>query len=236
MLIEMEERRFHAPDGPWRRKGWTVEERRLIESVERFHFGAVADLAALLPPGLPERSTTADLAARLGRPRRAAQQMAYCLRRVDVIVAVGKRGHAVEYCVARRREATRTWVMGPDCSRSTDPDRRTDRVAAVLGRVDGPDRERVVPRLVLDVGHSPGDRLVVGAIDVEAVPAHRDVVGGLAPCDLRLAGADGRDPRPGGLPGRILSALVVAATSTVGPAYSPRRRWPQPCTCTSSQA
>ena len=31
VLIEMEERRFHAPDGPWRRKGWTVEERRLVD-------------------------------------------------------------------------------------------------------------------------------------------------------------------------------------------------------------
>ncbi len=57
----------------------------------------VTDLAALLPPGLPEPFTTEDLALGLGRPRRIAQQMAYCLRRVDVLVAVGKRSHAVEY-------------------------------------------------------------------------------------------------------------------------------------------
>jgi hypothetical protein len=35
----------------------------------------------------------------LGRHRRIAQQMAYCLRLVDVIVAVGKQSHAVEYRV-----------------------------------------------------------------------------------------------------------------------------------------
>jgi hypothetical protein len=100
VLIEMEERRFHAPDGPWRRRGWTVEERRLVEVVGTLPLRGVADLAALLPPGLPERFTTADLATRLGRPRRAAQQMAYCLRLADVIVAEGKRRHDVEYRLA----------------------------------------------------------------------------------------------------------------------------------------
>jgi len=99
VLIEMEERRFHAPDGPWRRKGWTVEERRLIEVVGTHPLRGVADLAALIPAGLPERFTTADLAARLGRPRRAAQQMVYCLRSVNVILAIGKRGNAIEYHV-----------------------------------------------------------------------------------------------------------------------------------------
>ena len=104
-LIEMEERRFHAPDGPWRRKGWTVEERRLIEVLGTLPLRGVADLAALLPAGLPEQFTTADLATRLRRPRRAAQQMAYCLQNVEVITAVGKRGHFVEYCVANAETA-----------------------------------------------------------------------------------------------------------------------------------
>ncbi len=49
------------------------------------------------PKALPETFTTADLAERLGSPRRAAQQMAYCLRRIGVLVVVGKRGTSVEY-------------------------------------------------------------------------------------------------------------------------------------------
>lgn len=100
VLVDLEERRFHAPDGPWRRKGWTVEERRLIEVVGTLPLRGVADLAALLPPGLPERFTTAELATCLRRPRRAAQQMAYCLRLVGVIVAEGKRRRDVEYRLA----------------------------------------------------------------------------------------------------------------------------------------
>ena len=57
------------------------------------------DLIGLLPEDLPEMFTTADLAEKLRRPRRAAQQMAYCLRKVGAIVAVGKHGNAIEYRV-----------------------------------------------------------------------------------------------------------------------------------------
>ena len=102
ILIDSEELRYHSPDGPWRRGGWTVEERRLIEVVGTLPIRDVADLAALIPAGLPEQFTTADLAVRLGRPRRVAQQMAYCLRIVDVIVPVAKRGHHVEYRLGSR--------------------------------------------------------------------------------------------------------------------------------------
>jgi hypothetical protein len=48
---------------------------------------------------LPDPFTTADLAEKLGRPRRAAQQMAYCLRKAGIFVVVGKRGNNVEYRV-----------------------------------------------------------------------------------------------------------------------------------------
>jgi len=34
---------------------------------------------------------------RLGRPRRASQQMAYCLRNAGVFIDVGKRGGSVLY-------------------------------------------------------------------------------------------------------------------------------------------
>jgi hypothetical protein len=62
----------------------------------------VADLAALLPAGLPEPSRRPTLQRFSGATRRAAQQMAYCLRLADVIVLVGKRGHVVEYRVVTK--------------------------------------------------------------------------------------------------------------------------------------
>ncbi len=99
ILTNEEEYRRHTPDRSWRRKGWTIEERRLIDVVDTLLISNTDDLAALLPAGLSDPFTTADLATELGRPRRSAQQMAYCLRIADVIVAVGKRGNTVEYRV-----------------------------------------------------------------------------------------------------------------------------------------
>jgi hypothetical protein len=58
------------------------------------------DLMRILPDGLPERFTTADLATALGRPPHIARQAAYCLRRLGLIEPVGKRGRAVEYRIA----------------------------------------------------------------------------------------------------------------------------------------
>jgi hypothetical protein len=104
ILTHEEEYRRHSPDGSWRRKGWTVEERRLIDVVDTLLISDADDLAALLPTGLPEPFITADLALGLGRSRRAAQQMAYCLRIAGVILAVGKRGNAVEYGYRGPRE------------------------------------------------------------------------------------------------------------------------------------
>ncbi len=91
LLIEEEEaRRFDERRG-WRRHGWVIEERRLVTVAARRRFDTPADLLALVPDDLAEPFTTADLAAALGRPRRLAQQMTYCLRELDLITAVGTR-------------------------------------------------------------------------------------------------------------------------------------------------
>lgn len=97
VLTSEEEYRYHTPDRAWRRNGWAVLERRLLDVVGSHRLTTPADLASMLPDGLPEEFTTADLADGLRRPRRVAQQMAYCLRAVGVIDVVGKRGNSIEY-------------------------------------------------------------------------------------------------------------------------------------------
>lgn len=96
LVREEEVRRFDATRA-WRRKGWVVEERRLLAVVDRLVVDAPRDLARLLPSEVPQQFTTAELAAVLRRPRRLAQQMTYCLRRVGVIDVVGKDGNAIVY-------------------------------------------------------------------------------------------------------------------------------------------
>lgn len=99
-LTREEEYRRHTLDRAWRRKGWTTEERRLVEVIGTVLITGVDDLAEMLPAALPEPFTTSDLAAGLGRPRRLAQQMAYCLRVVGVLVPVAKTGNAIRYLAA----------------------------------------------------------------------------------------------------------------------------------------
>jgi hypothetical protein len=103
LLTAQEEVRHRVEGRCWRRKGWTVVERRLVDVIDRLLLTSPDDLAQLLPPPVPARFTTVDLATGIGRPRRVAQQMAYCLKAAGVIGIVGKRGHSVEYELAASR-------------------------------------------------------------------------------------------------------------------------------------
>jgi hypothetical protein len=96
LVREDEMRRFDATKA-WRRKGWVVEERRLVEIVDRHVFDTPEALAALVPTEVPPEFTTADLADALQRQRRTAQQMAYCLRHLGLITIVGKEGNTIVY-------------------------------------------------------------------------------------------------------------------------------------------
>ncbi len=95
-LTHEEEVRHHDP-GAWRQHGWATDERRLIDVVEQRRFQRPADMLALLPAGLPEHFTTADLAEAMGGSRRLAQKMAYCLRKMGGITQIGRRGRAKLY-------------------------------------------------------------------------------------------------------------------------------------------
>lgn len=97
LLIREEERRIpHARRG-WRRGGWVIHERCLLEVLQAQRFETAAAFAALLPAGLPQPFTTADLAAALGRSRGLAGRMAYCLREMGVLAPVGRRSSGILY-------------------------------------------------------------------------------------------------------------------------------------------
>jgi hypothetical protein len=86
----------------WRRRGWALAERRLLQVYETVSLRTSADYAAMLPTGLPAAFVTSDLAQAIGRPRRVAQQAAYCLRGGGCIEKVGSRGNAIVYAKVSR--------------------------------------------------------------------------------------------------------------------------------------
>jgi hypothetical protein len=100
VLIQEEEVRRYDPARGWRKHGWVTVERRLLDVVERHLFRGPGDFARVLPEGLPERFTTADLAQAMDGPRYLAQKMAYCLRKMGVVTQVGKRGPANLYVLS----------------------------------------------------------------------------------------------------------------------------------------
>lgn len=97
LLIQEEEVRRFDSTRAWRRRGWVTEERRLLQVLDQARFATPADLSELLPPELEEPFTTSELATAIARPRRLAQRMAYCLREMGEIEAVGKQGNAILY-------------------------------------------------------------------------------------------------------------------------------------------
>jgi len=97
LLTQEEEVRRHDPRRAWRRRGWVTHDRRLLRVVDRRLFETPAEMATFLPAELAEPFTTSDLASALGKPRRLAQRMAYCLREMGVIGQVGKQGNAILY-------------------------------------------------------------------------------------------------------------------------------------------
>jgi hypothetical protein len=97
LLVQEEQVRRFDGKRAWRRHGWVIEERRLLEVGDRRLFETPDDLAAFVPSDLVEPWTTADLAATIGQPRWLARKMAYCLRKMGVIEAVGKQGNAILY-------------------------------------------------------------------------------------------------------------------------------------------
>ena len=100
LLTQEEEIRRYDGTRAWRRRGWVTHERRLLKVLDQKRFNTPAELGELLPPTLSEPFTTSDLAAAIARPRRLAQRMAYCLRKMDMVETVGKEGNAILYARA----------------------------------------------------------------------------------------------------------------------------------------
>ena len=99
MIREEEARRFEG-NRRWRRRGWAIEERRLLEVVDQRSFDESADWLAFLPEAL-KSFTASDLAEAIDISTELAQKMAYVLRKGRVIELAGKRGRANLYRVAR---------------------------------------------------------------------------------------------------------------------------------------
>ena len=105
LLIQEEEVRCDDGMGSWRRKGWRIADRRLIEVLSQHIFRNPSDFMSLIPPDLQEPFSTEELAKSIDQPRWLAQKMAYCLRHMGAIEVIGKRGNSLLYLAPNRVNA-----------------------------------------------------------------------------------------------------------------------------------
>ena len=99
LLIREEEIRCDDGRGSWRRKGWSISDRRLLEVVHRHIFKRPADFLTVIPGRLKDPFSTHDLALHTNQPRWLAQKMAYCLRKMGALEVVGKTGNSILYSI-----------------------------------------------------------------------------------------------------------------------------------------
>jgi len=97
LLIKEEEIRQQDGKGSWRRRGWSIVDRRLIEVLDTQLYEKPSDFLQFIPDALQRPFRNSDLVEALEIPLRIAQRMTYCLRKMDAIKVVGKKGNAILY-------------------------------------------------------------------------------------------------------------------------------------------
>ncbi len=99
LMIHSEEVLVNDGRGSWRRRGWSIHDRRLLEVLESLVFSEPRDFHRLLPESLQPEFTTRQLSEALGLRQNIAQKMVYTLRHMEAIEAIGKRGRARVYSI-----------------------------------------------------------------------------------------------------------------------------------------
>ena len=97
LLVQVEDILQNDQKGSWRRKGWSIVDRRLLGVIDQAHFSSQADFIALLPGDLAESFTNADLAKTQHCRRDLAQKATYTLLRAGLLTRAGKKGNFVLY-------------------------------------------------------------------------------------------------------------------------------------------
>ena len=94
-LVQIEEYRVNDGKGSWRRNGWSIYDRKLVNILERKILYSPVDFLMLKPSSINPPFTNAELAIGLEKPLRLAQKMSYCLRKMGLIKVIGKSGRSL---------------------------------------------------------------------------------------------------------------------------------------------
>jgi len=100
VLVDLEEYWIDDGKGSWRRRRWSIHDKKMLELRERHLFTSPEDFRRLLPESLPTKFTSRILAKETKLRIRASQKMLYCLHKMDVISRNGKKGRSYLYKIS----------------------------------------------------------------------------------------------------------------------------------------
>lgn len=100
-FVQIEE--FWRDDGrgSWRRKRWSISDRRLLAVTGSYRSSDSTAYLDLLPADLAQPFTNLELATALDLPPALAGKMTFTLRRAGLLQVTGKRGNANLYITTR---------------------------------------------------------------------------------------------------------------------------------------
>jgi len=88
--------------GSWRRKGWSIVDRNLLEVVQAVPFYGTQDYCRFISPGYTPPFTSQELAEALQVPAYLGYKIVYCLNALRLLEPAGKRGRARLFRPAER--------------------------------------------------------------------------------------------------------------------------------------
>ncbi len=97
LIVNVEETRLNDGKGSWKRKGWSILDRRLVNLVDQKIFHGSIDYLSLIPKRLEFPFTNYELSKALQKSIRLARMMTYCLRKSNILKVIGKKGKAFLY-------------------------------------------------------------------------------------------------------------------------------------------
>lgn len=97
LFVEIEETRSLDGRGSWRRRGYTIKDRVLVQIMDSYILEGLPDYNALLPNDLVQPFSSKELALRVGVSIRQARKITYVLRHIKVLKVVGKRRNELIY-------------------------------------------------------------------------------------------------------------------------------------------
>ncbi len=101
VLVRVAKKQTFDPKARRGRGGFRTVDRSLEEILETHRFRLLEDLLQLMPPGLPDVFTTADLSQTRLMTRDAAQRLAYCFKAAGLVEQVDRTKAGIHYRMAQ---------------------------------------------------------------------------------------------------------------------------------------